>query len=234
MALFGCATWTGSSRDFGRYVRDRGRALRQEQFVRHEQAVDRSERVRQALVLGSTKIERDHGGRLASECEFGVNEDGVFDAERRERMAKPWLAVVPPFTGSAGAVPTATGGHDYELLVTEFARRTLRDDPIEPRLEGAWRPEVVEGESDKNRVSGQNFVDEVCSNSDCGGLFGGAIGLRYELCEEGDIVEVRDRIGSEISVGDDSVRMIRSPTISKMRRQFSASGSLVAEGGVKM
>ena len=132
-------------------------------------------------------------------------------------MAKPRLTVVPPFSGSAGAVPTAAGGHDDELLVAELARGTFRHDPIEPRLEGAGRPKVVEREPDEDRVSGQDFVDELCSERDCGGLLGSAIGLGDELCKESDVVEVRDRIGGEIAVGNHPVRIVCSPTVSKMR-----------------
>jgi hypothetical protein len=54
------------------------------------------------------------------------------------------------------------------------------------------------------------------------------------LCEEGDIVEVRDRVGGEVAVGDDAVRVICPPTVSKVRRQLPATGSLGAEGGVEV
>jgi hypothetical protein len=68
--------------------------------------------------------------------------------DRAERLAEPRLAVVPSFAWSARAVASAAGGHDHELLVSEIAPGPLRNDPVEPRLEGARRRKIVEREPD--------------------------------------------------------------------------------------
>jgi len=45
---------------------------------------------------------------------------------------------------------------------------------------------------------------------------------------------VRDRVGGEVAVRDDAVRVICPPTVGKVRRQLPAAGSLGTEGGVEM
>jgi hypothetical protein len=72
----------------------------------------------------------------------------------------------------------------------KLAHRTFRHDPVEPSLERARRPEVVEREPDQDCVSGQDFIDELGAKRDCGCLLGGAIWLRDELCEEGHVAFV--------------------------------------------
>src|ERR1017187_6736186 len=109
--------------------------------------------------------------------------------------------MVPAFAGHAGAVTATSCSQDHELLLSEFAHRQVADDdPVEPRLERAGRPEVVEREGYEDGVGGEYLAGELLGEGAGGGLRRGAVGGGDEFGGDGDVVQVRDRVDSQVAV----------------------------------
>ena len=82
----------------------------------------------------------------------------------------------------ARALAAALRGHDDELLVAELSDcQVADDDPVEPRLEGAGWPEVVQRKRDEDGVSGEDLAGELLGEGAGGGLLRGALGRGDEL-----------------------------------------------------
>jgi hypothetical protein len=87
------------------------------------------------------------------------------------------------------------------------------DDPVEPRLEGAGWPEVVQRKRDEDGVCGEDFAGELLGQGAGGGLLRGALGRGDELGGDGDVVKVRYRVDGQVAVGDCPVRVLGPPAL---------------------
>jgi predicted dithiol-disulfide oxidoreductase (DUF899 family) len=106
------------------------------------------------------------------------------------------------------------------------------DEMIDPRLDAAGRAEVVERQSEQDRVGRQDLLDDLLGQLPRDGLGRSLLLGRHHSRPPGLAVQVRQRVRPEVTVGDRAARMRRPPGGGCARGQGAADRPLPLEARV--
>jgi hypothetical protein len=170
-----------------------------------------------AQALGCQRLELGHLRNGVGEGELGGDEVWL-EADLAESTGEPRLGVIPALAGRARTVSAPARGQHEDLPPAQQAghgRRVDREagghEMIDPRLDGARRPEVVQREPEQDGVGRTDLIDQLVRDRPRLGLGGGVIRGRHHPSEARFRVQVGEGLGAEVAVGHGAIRMRFQP-----------------------